>query len=51
MNDYMASVYKYDRKDAGQGMFRPTAETTIEYLKALKNIPSYRGMQRVEMVK
>ena len=51
MNDYMASVYKYDRKDPGQGLFRPTAETTIEYLKELKNIPSYRGMQRVEMVK
>ena len=51
MNDYMASVYKYDRKDPGQGLFRPTAETTIDYLKKLKNIPSYRGMQRVKMVK
>ena len=51
MNDYMATVYKYDHKDPGQGLFRPTAETTIEYLKELKSIPSYRGMQRVEMVK
>ena len=50
MNDYMASVYKYDRKDPGQGLFRPTAETTIEYLKELKIIPSYRGMSRVEIV-
>ena len=51
MNDYMAAVYKYDHKDPGQGLFRPTAETTIEYLKKLKNIPSYRGVRRVEMVK
>ena len=51
MNDYMATVYKYDHKDPGQGLFRPTAETTIEYLKGLKNIPSYRGISRVEMVK
>ena len=51
MNDYMATIYKYDRKDPGQGLFRPTAETTIEYLKDLKSIPSYRGIHRVEMVK
>jgi 5'-nucleotidase len=51
MNDYMASTYKYDHKDPGQGLFRPTAETTIDYLKELKNIPSYKGMQRVEIVK
>jgi 5'-nucleotidase len=51
MNDYMASIYKYDHKDPGQGLFRTTAETTIDYLKELKNIPSYRGVRRVEMVK
>ena len=50
MNDYMATIYKYDHKDPGQGLFRPTAETTIEYLKKLKSIPSYRGLHRVEMV-
>lgn len=51
MNHYMAAVYKYDHKDPGQGLFRPTAEVTINYLKKLKNIPSYRGMSRIEMVK
>ena len=51
MNDYMASTYKYDHKDVGQGLFRPTAETTIDYLKELKQIPSYKGVQRVEIVK
>lgn len=51
MNDYMATVYKFDHKDPGQGLFRPTAETTIEYLKGLKNIPTYRGVHRVEIVK
>ena len=51
MNDYMASTYKYDREDPGQGLFRPTAESTIDYLRKLKTIPSYRGKQRVEIVK
>ena len=51
MNHYMSSVYKYDHKDPGQGLFRPTAETTIDYLKELKTIPSYRGVRRVEIVK
>ena len=51
ISNYMASVYKYDHKDVGQGLFRTTAEATIDYLKELKNIPSYRGMQRVEIVK
>ena len=51
MNHYMAAVYKYDHKDPGQGLFRPTAEVTIDYLKKLKNIPSYRGMSRIELVK
>jgi len=50
MNHYMASVYRYEREDSGQGLFRPTAETTIDYLKKQKNIPSYRGVKRVEMV-
>lgn len=50
MNNYMASVYKFERKDPGQGLFRPTAEATIEYLKSLKNIPSYQGVQRVEIL-
>ena len=51
MNDYMAASYKFKHQDPGQGLFRPSAETTIEYLKGLKRIPSYRGVQRVEMVK
>lgn len=51
MNDYMASSYKYEHKDPGQGLFRTSAEATIDYLKNLKNIPSYRGMLRVEMVR
>ncbi|HHX35234.1 MAG TPA: bifunctional metallophosphatase/5'-nucleotidase [Gammaproteobacteria bacterium] len=50
MNHYMASVYKYERKDPGQGLFRPTAETTIDYLRELKTIPRYSGVKRVEMM-
>lgn len=51
MNNYMASVYKYDHKDIGQGLFRTTAEGIIDYLKNLKKIPDYRGEKRVELVK
>lgn len=51
MNNYMTSVYKYDHKDQGQGLFRTTAEATIEYLKGLKSIPSYSGIQRVQIVR
>lgn len=49
MNDYMATVYTYEYQDPGQGLFRPTAETTIDYLKQLKHIPSYRSVTRVEL--
>ncbi len=46
MNNYMASVYKYEHKDPGIGLFMPTAESTIEYLRDLKRIPSYKNEKR-----
>jgi len=51
MNNYMASVYRYEHKDNGQGLFRTTAEGIIDYLKNLKKIPDYRGEKRVELIK
>ena len=51
MNNYMASVYKYEHQDPGTGLFQPTAENMIRYLKALKTVPSYRNEQRVELKK
>ncbi|NLC86191.1 MAG: bifunctional metallophosphatase/5'-nucleotidase [Bacteroidales bacterium] len=51
MNDYAASVYDYEHNDPGTGLFRPTAESLIDYLKELKTIPSYRGEKRVEITK
>jgi len=51
MNNYMASVYKYDHKDKGQGLFRTTAEGIIDYLRNLKKIPDYREEKRIELVK
>ena len=51
INHYMASVYKYEHQDAGQGLFRASAEATIDYLRGLKNIPSYRGVKRIEIIK
>lgn len=50
MNSYMASVYMSDSRDPGESLFLLTAESTIEYLKELKQIPSYRDERRVEIV-
>lgn len=49
MSDYMASVYSYKHQDPGQRLFRPTAETAIDYLKKMKTIPSYQGLKRIEV--
>ena len=49
MNGYAATVYDYEHNDPGTGLFRPTAESMIDYLKELKTIPSYRGEKRVEI--
>lgn len=48
VNSYMASVYKYEHQDQGTGLFKPTAESMIEYLRGLKQIPSYKNEKRVE---
>lgn len=47
MNNFMASIYTYEHEDAGTSLFRPTAESMIEYLRRLKQIPSYKGEKRV----
>jgi len=49
MNSYMASVYQYEHRDPGTGLFTPTAESMIEYVRGLKQIPSYRNEKRVEI--
>lgn len=50
MNNYMASIYKYDHKDPGKGLFRPTAESIIEYIKKRKSIPSYKNESRIKVI-
>lgn len=50
MNNYMATVYIYEHDDPGTGLFRPTAESMIEHLKELKQIPSYQNESRVEII-
>jgi 5'-nucleotidase / UDP-sugar diphosphatase len=49
MNSFMAVVYKYDHKDPGQSLFRTTADGTIEYLKTIQKVRSYRGEKRVNI--
>lgn len=48
-NNYMAAVYQFEHKDPGTGLFKPTAESMIEYLRKLKTIPSYKDVKRIEI--
>ena len=49
MNDFMTQVYKYQHSNPGQSLFVETAEATIDYLKKVQNVRSYRGEKRVEI--
>ncbi len=51
INNYMATVYDFEHQDSGTGLFRPTAESMIEYLRNQKQIASYRNEKRVEIIK
>lgn len=50
MNGYIGAVYQYEHQDKGKGLFRPTADNMIDYLKKIKTISSYRQEKRVEIV-
>lgn len=49
INSYMAQVYKYNHSDPGQSLFISTADALISYLKANRNIRSYRGEKRIQI--
>jgi 5'-nucleotidase / UDP-sugar diphosphatase len=49
MNNYMTQVYKYQHADPGQSLFITTADATIQYLKKVQNIKSYKGERRVQL--
>ncbi len=49
MNNYMTEVYKYKHSDPGQSLFITTADATINYLKNIKNVKSYREEKRVQI--
>jgi 5'-nucleotidase / UDP-sugar diphosphatase len=49
MNNYMTQVYKYQHADPGQSLFITTADATIQYLKKIQNIKSYKGEKRVQI--
>ena len=49
MNNYMTQVYRYSHTDPGRSLYISTADATIDYLKDLKNVGSYRGEKRVEV--
>jgi len=46
MNSYIAATSKYDKEDAGQSLFRTTAELTIEYLEKQPAL-DYKGVKRM----
>ena len=47
MNNFMTQVYRYSHTDPGRSLYISTADATIDYLKELKNVGSYRGEKRV----
>jgi 5'-nucleotidase / UDP-sugar diphosphatase len=47
MNNFMTQVYRYSHADPGRSLYISTADATINYLKELKNVGSYRGEKRV----
>ncbi|HOO98536.1 MAG TPA: bifunctional UDP-sugar hydrolase/5'-nucleotidase [Bacteroidales bacterium] len=51
MNNYMTSVYKYDHQDPGQSLFITSADATIAWLKKIRNVKSYRGEKRIQIIK
>lgn len=51
MNSYMTQVYRYTHADPGQSLFFTTAEALIRYLKQEGNIRSYRGENRIRVIR
>lgn len=51
MNSYMTVVYKYEHSDPGQSLFITTADATIAWLKKTGNIRSYRGEERIQIIR
>ena len=53
INSYMASAFSFKHQDPGTGLFRPSAETIINYLRKIKEVPDYNSVERmkVEMVR
>ena len=51
MNNYMTQVYKYEHSDPGQSLFITTADALIRYLKSQNPVRSYRGENRIHVLR
>jgi len=49
MNSYMTQVYKYKHSDPGQSLFISTADATINYLRKVQKVKSYRNEKRIQI--
>ncbi len=47
MNSYLASISNYEKADPGKGLFRTTADLTIDYLEKQPAI-DYKGVKRMK---
>ncbi|HCC50723.1 MAG TPA: hypothetical protein DEQ30_00630 [Porphyromonadaceae bacterium] len=47
MNSYLASISNYEKTDPGKGLFRTTADLTIDYLEKQPAI-DYKGVKRMK---
>lgn len=50
LNSYMDKVSRYEKKDAGRGLFRTTADYMIDYLEKQSGV-DYQGVKRVFLKK
>jgi 5'-nucleotidase len=46
MNSYLAAISKYEKTDEGRGLFRSTADLTIDYLEKQPAV-DYQGVKRI----
>lgn len=50
LNSYMATVYQFPHKEAGQSLYVTTADETIKWLKELGSVPDYSNEKRIQIV-
>lgn len=51
MNNYVATVYSFPKKETGKSLYETTANATIQWLENCGMAPDYSGVKRIEIIK